>query len=80
MYCVRYEVFCKYYTVYTFSYRYSLASRAFSKAKNSVACAKFPMNFSDKYLNFKEIEYFIHYVKFEMRPALYYINFLYFQC
>ena len=28
----------------------------------------------DEYLKFKEIEYLIHYVKFEMWPALFYVN------
>ena len=35
--------------------------------------------FIDKYLQFKEIEYFIRYVKFELAPALFYVNSLYFQ-
>ena len=68
--------------VYTFTLRYSLASRAFPKATISVVCTEFPVgskfhfsqwkiNFSqfifiDKYLKSKEIEYFIHYIKFEM--------------
>ena len=59
----------------TLRYRYSLASRIFPRAKNSVVYAKFRMssifNFSQlifiyKYLKFKEIEYLIHYVKFEI--------------
>ena len=32
----------------------------------------------DKYLKFKKIEHFIHYIKLEMWPALFYVNFLYF--
>ena len=35
--------------------------------------------FTDKYLKFKQIEYFIHFIKFEMRLALFYINSFYFQ-
>ena len=35
--------------------------------------------FTDKYLKFKEIEYFIHFIKFEMWLALFYINSFYFQ-
>ena len=30
--------------------------------------------FIDKYLKFKEIEYFIHYIKFKMWLDLFYIN------
>ena len=30
--------------------------------------------FIDKYLEFKEILYLIHEVKFEMRPALFYVS------
>ena len=68
--------------VYTFTLRYSLASRAFPKATISVVCTEYQVgskfhfsqwkiNFSqfifiDKYLKSKEIEYFIHYIKFEM--------------
>ena len=60
----------------------SIASRLFPKAKNSVVCTEFPVGstfvFShwknyffqfitiDKYLKFNELEYIIHYVKFEM--------------
>ena len=33
--------------------------------------------FFDKYLNFKEIKYLIHYVKFGMWPALFYVNSFY---
>ena len=35
--------------------------------------------FVDKYLKFKEIEYLIHYVGFEMLPALFYVDYFYFQ-
>ena len=67
--------------IYTFRYRYSLASRGFPEAKNVVVCAEFAMNskldfsqwkyfvqfiFIDRYFKFKEIEYLIPYVKFEM--------------
>ena len=82
------DFFCKlntlsktlsYIVLYTFTFRYSLASRAFGKAKYYVVCTEFPMDskfqwkihfsqfiFIYKYLKFKEIEYFIHYIKFEM--------------
>ena len=30
----------------------------------------------DKFLKFDEMEYLIHYVKFKMWPALFYLNFL----
>ena len=77
---LRHEIFCKLYTlskllIYTFTFRYSLASRAFPNAKYYVA--QFPMGskfhfsqwkissskfiFIGKYLKFKEIEYFFHY-------------------
>ena len=62
--------------IYTFTFRYSLASRAFPEAKYSVVCTEFPMgskfyfsqwkiHFSqlisiDKYLKFKETDYLIH--------------------
>ena len=62
--------------VYTFTLRYSLASRAFPKATSSVVCTEFPVGskfhfslwkinfsqfiFSDKYLRSKEIEYSLH--------------------
>ena len=62
--------------IYFFTFRYSLASRAFLKAKYSVFCTEFSMgskfyfsqwkiHFSkfisiDKYLKFKEIDYFVH--------------------
>ena len=68
--------------IYTFTFEYSLASGAFPNAKFYVVCTEFQkgskyhftqwkiqfsqFNFNDKYLKFKEIEYFIHYIKFEM--------------
>ena len=68
--------------IYTFRYRYNLASRVFPKAKNFVVSTEFPMGlkfylsqwqiyfsqfiFIDKYLKFKETECLIHYVEFEM--------------
>ena len=82
------EIFSKLYTlsklvIYTFTFRYNLASRASNKSKYSEVCTEwvpnsiFPKaksffpngksfftNFIDKYLKFKEIEYFIHYFKF----------------
>ena len=64
--------------IYTFTFRYSLASRFFLKVKYYVVCTEFPMGskfhfsqwkirffqfvFIDKYLEFKEIEYLIHYI------------------
>ena len=55
-------------------------SRTFTKTKNSVICAEYPMSskfhlskwktyfsqFIDKYLKIEEVEYLIHYVKFKM--------------
>ena len=35
--------------------------------------------FIGKYLKFKEIEYFFHYIEFKMWPALFYLNSLNFQ-
>ena len=32
--------------------------------------------FIDKFLKIEEVEYLIHYVKFNMWPALFYVNFL----
>ena len=63
-------------------------SRTFTKAKKSVICAEYPMSskfhlskwktyfsqFIDKYLKIEEVEYLIHYVKFKMRPDLFYVN------
>ena len=62
--------------MYTFSCWYNLASRAFPKAKYSEVRTEFPMGskfnflqwkfhfshfiFIDKYLKFKEVEYFIY--------------------
>ena len=48
---LRHDFFCKLYTlgrlvIYTFTFRYSLASRAFPKAKYSVVCTeKWVQNF-----------------------------------
>ena len=68
--------------IYTFRYRYSVASRSFPKATNSVICAEFLMSsklhfsewkiyfsqlvYIDEFLKFKEIKYLIYYVKSEM--------------
>ena len=68
--------------VQTFTLRYNLASRTFPKATISVVCTEFPVGskfhfsqwkikfsqfiFMDQYLKSKEIECFIHYIKFEM--------------
>ena len=79
--------------VYTFTLRYSLANRAFPKATISVVYTEFPVgskfhfsqwniNFSpfifiDKYFKCHEIEYFIHYIKFEMWLVLFYVDFFF---
>ena len=34
--------------------------------------------FIDKFLKIEEVEYLIHYVKFKMWPALFYVSFLFF--
>ena len=74
--------------VYNFNLTYSLASRAYPKAKYSVVCKEFSMGskfhfsqfiFIDKYLKFKEIAYLIHYIMFEKWPVLFYVNSFYFQ-
>ena len=74
----------------TFTFLYSLVSRAILKAKYSVYAQNsqkvqnsifsngkfiFRNSFSliNRYLKFKEIDYFIH--KFKMWPALFYVNF-----
>ena len=63
-------------------------SRTFTKAKKSVICSEYPMSskfylskwktyfsqFIDKFLKIEEVEYLIHYVKFKMWPALFYVN------
>ena len=63
-------------------------SRIFAKAKNSAIYAKYPMSskfhlsewksyfsqFIDKYSKIEEVEYLIHYVKFKIWPALFYVN------
>ena len=71
----------------------SYVSRTFTKAKISVLCAEYPMSskfhlktymktyfsqFIDKFLKIEEVEYLIHYVKFKMWPALFYVSFLFF--
>ena len=63
-------------------------NRTFTKAQKSVICAEYPMSskfhlykwktyfsqFIDKFLKIEEVEYLIHYVKFKMWPALFYVN------
>ena len=63
-------------------------SRTFTKAKKSAICAEYPMGskfhlskwktyfsqFIEKFLKIEEVEYLIHYVKFKMCPALFYVN------
>ena len=58
------------------------------RAKNYAICPEYPMSskfdlskwktyfsqFIDKFLNNEELEYLIHYVKFEIWPALFYVN------
>ena len=64
-------------------------SRTFIKAKKSVyvqnsgqaqnSLSKWKTYFSqliDKFLKSEEVEYLIHYVKFKMWPALFYVSFL----
>ena len=67
-------------------------SRTFTKAKKSALCTEYPMSpkfhlskwktlfsqFIDNFLKLEEVEYLIHYVKFKMWPALFYVNSLYF--
>ena len=81
--------------IYTFTPRYNVASKAFLKAKYSVLCKEFQRSlkfhfsqwkihlsqliFIDKYLKFKEIEYFIRHINFKMWLSLFYANFLYYQ-
>ena len=64
------------FVTYSFTFRYRPARRTFPKVKYSVTCTAFPMGskfyfsqwkihfslfiFGEKYLKFKEIEYFIH--------------------
>ena len=68
--------------LYTYTLRCTIASRVSPKTKYSLACIEFPMgsrfhiskckidftqfSFIGKYLKLKEIEYFLHYIKFEM--------------
>ena len=63
-------------------------SRTSPKAKISALCAEYPMSwklhlserktyfsqFIDKFLKIEEVEYLIHYVKFKMWPALFYVS------
>ena len=63
-------------------------SRTLTKAKQFVIYAEYPMSskfhlskwkryfsqFIDKYLKIEEVKYLIHYVKFKMWPALFYVN------
>ena len=63
-------------------------NRTFTKAQKSVICAEYPMSskfhlskwktyfslFTDKFLKVEEVENLIHYVKFNMWPALFYVN------
>ena len=66
-------------------------SKTFTKAKKSGFCTEYPSNepkspfiqmenivlqFIDKFFEIEEVEYLIHYVKFNMWPDLFYINFL----
>ena len=37
-------------------------------------CKTYFSQFINKYLQIEEVEYLIHYVKFKMRPALFYVN------
>ena len=63
-------------------------SRTSPKAKISVLCAEYPMSwkfhlserktyfsqFIDKFLKIEEVEHLLHYVKFKMLPALFYVS------
>ena len=85
--------FSKLYTLtklatYTFTFRYSLASRVFPNPKYYVVYTVFPLEskfhfskfiFIYRHLKFKETEYFIHDIKFEMYTTLFYVNSVYFQ-
>ena len=65
-------------------------SRTFTKARKSVLCAEYPMSskfhlsnwktcfsqFIEKFLKTEEFENLIHYVKFKMRPDLFYVNYI----
>ena len=66
-------------------------SKTFSKTKKSVLCAEYPFNelkipfiqmenyisqFIGKFFKTEKVEYLIQYVKFNMWPALFYVNFL----
>ena len=67
-------------------------SRTFAIAKKSVLCVEYPSNeikipfiqmenifsqFIDKFFKIEEVEYVVHYVKFNMWPAVFYVNFLF---
>ena len=67
--------------------------KTFTKAKKPVLCAEYSSTvlkipftqrktyfsqFIDKFFKSEEVEYLIHYIKFNMWPALFYVNFLYF--
>ena len=66
-------------------------SKTFTKVKKSIFCTEHPSNepkspfiqmeniilqFIDKFFKIEEVEYLIHYVKSNMWPALFYVNFL----
>ena len=58
-------------------------SKTFTKAKNLYYArnthpmsSKFYLQLNDKFFKTEEVEYLIHYVKFNMWPALFYVNFL----
>ena len=57
---LRHEIFCKLYTlsksvIYTFTFRYSVVSRAFPKAKYSAVCIEFPMGSKFHFFQWKII-------------------------
>ena len=74
---------------YSFTFTYILLSRDFRKEKYSAVCTEFLMGskfhflqsknhfsqlfFIDKYLKFQEVEYLIHYIKFEMYHKPYFM-------
>ena len=41
-------------------------------------CKTYFCQFNDKFLKIEEMGYLIHYVKFKIWPALFYVNFQYF--
>ena len=92
---LRYEIFCKLYiytfsklVIYTFTFWYSLSSRAFPKAKYSVVCTEFPVGSKFYFHNGKFIfpnsfslintsnsrKLIVSSIKFKMWPALFYVN------